>query len=165
MKKPVFTLLFFLLYISTALAEALPEYSLTYDPKRNALQDGRDAIKLASATNRRIFIKLGGDWCKWCHILDRFLNTHPDIKSQLYDSFVVLKVNVSDENDNSEFLKVFPPSNGYPHMYITESNGKLLLSNDMTQFLVNGKYSKKKFNAFFKRWRLNKAVIAKEKYD
>lgn len=152
MKKPVLTILFFLSFISTAFAETLPAYSLHYDPERDALQDGRDAIKLATKTERRILIKLGGDWCKWCHIMDNFFNTHPAIKSQLHQTFVVLKVNVSDENDNSEFLKVFPPSSGYPHMYVTESNGKLLLSNDMTQFLVNGKYSEQKFKAFFKRW-------------
>jgi len=156
MKNPVIFLLLLLTSIQTAFAEQLPEYSRIYDPQRDALQDGRDAIKLASATNRRILIELGGDWCVWCHKLDRFLNTHPDIKNQLHQTFVLLKVNVSDENDNSNFLKVFPETRGYPHMYVTESNGKLLLSKDTAQFLVNGKYSVKRFKAFFKRWAIKK---------
>ncbi len=162
MKKPALLILFFFITLQSAFAIQLPEYSLKYDPQRDALQDGRDAIKLASATNRRILIELGGDWCKWCLLLDRFLNKNPEIKTQLHQTFVLLKVNVSDENDNSAFLKVFPQTLGYPHMYITESNGKLLLSKDTAQFLVNGQYSVKRFKAFFKRWALKQTVIVKD---
>jgi len=153
-----FLTLLFLFSISTqaVLSAELPLYSLHYDHKRDAMQDGRDAIKLAKETNRRILIEVGGDWCKWCHLLDRFLNKHPETKIQLHQTFVLLKINVSDENDNADFLKVFPPPFGYPHMYVTESNGKLLLSKDTGQFLVNGKYSKKRFEEFFKKFKLKK---------
>jgi len=155
--KTLLTLLF-LFSISTqaALSAELPLYSLHYDPGRDAMQDGRDAIKLATETHRRILIEVGGDWCKWCHLLDRFLTKHPDIKNQLHQTFVLLKINVSDENDNADFLKVFPPASGYPHMYVTENNGKLLLSKDTGQFLVNGKYSENRFKAFFKKFKLKK---------
>ena len=152
MKNLFLSLLLFFVLLQNSFAEPLPTYSLNYDANRDALQDGRDAIKLAKATNRRIFIEVGGDWCKWCHVLDRFLNTHSEIKTQLHQTFVVLKVNVSDENDNHEFLKFFPPVLGYPHIYITESNGKLLDSKDISQFYDKGKYSVKRFKAFFERW-------------
>lgn len=152
MKKLLLPLLLFFVLLQTAFAEQLPVYSLDYDPNRNAMQDGRDAIKLASSTQRRILIEVGGDWCKWCHVLDRFLNNNAEIKKQLHQTFVLLKVNVSDENDNREFLKVFPRVLGYPHVYVTESNGKLLLSKDISQFFVNGEYSVKRFKAFFKRF-------------
>jgi|LGOV01.1.fsa_nt_gb thiol:disulfide interchange protein len=153
-------LLFFLFFVSlqAVLAQQLPEYSLNYDPQRNAFQDGRDAIKLATQTNRRILIEVGGDWCKWCHVLDRFLNENIDIKKELHKTFVFLKVNVSEENYNKEFLKVFPRPLGYPHMYVTEKDGNLLLSKDTADFFVNRKYSTKKFNAFFKRWSTNKKI-------
>ena len=159
MKKSI--LLFFLFFVSiqTATSIELPLYSTKYDPSRNAFQDGRDAIKLASETNRRILIELGGDWCKWCHFMDRFLNTHPAVKEQLHKTFVVLKVNVSEENYNRDFLKAFPRPLGYPHMYITESNGKLIYSKDTGEFVINRKYSAERFKAFFKRWAMNKKVV------
>jgi len=154
-----FLILFVCLFsLQPALAEQLPEYSLKYDPKRDAFQDGRDAIQLAQKTNRRILIELGGDWCKWCHILDRFLNKNPDIKKELHQTFVFLKVNVSDENYNDEFLKVFPRPLGYPHMYVTEKDGNLLLSKDTADFFENKKYSAKKFKVFFKKWAINKKL-------
>lgn len=156
MKNLVLSLLLFFVLLQNSFAEALPAYSLSYDANRDALQDGRDAIKLAKATNRRILIEVGGDWCKWCHVLDRFLNRHSEIKKQLHQTFVVLKVNVSDENDNHEFLKVFPRVLGYPHIYVTESNGKLLASKDIGQFYANGQYSVKRFKTFFERWTIKR---------
>ena len=156
--KNLLILFFFFISLQPALAEQLPEYSLTYDPSRDAFQDGRDAIKRARKTNRRILIEVGGDWCKWCHVLDRFLNKNPDIKKELHQTFVFLKVNVSEENSNDEFLKVFPRPLGYPHMYVTEKDGKLLLSKDTADFFENRTYSVKKFKAFFQRWAINKNV-------
>lgn len=153
MKNSFLLLLLFFIPFQLSLSAQLPAYSINYDPERDAFQDGRDAIKLASETNRRILIEVGGDWCKWCHLLDRFLNENPEVKKQLHRTFVLLKVNVSDENENKLFLKVFPASLGYPHMYVTEGNGKLLLSKDTAHFLVNGKYSAEKFKIFFRRWK------------
>lgn len=161
MKSSFLSLLLFLVLLQNTFAQQLPVYSLGYDPNRNAMQDGRDAIKLAKSSDRRILIEVGGDWCKWCHVLDRFLNNNAEIKKQLHQTFVLLKVNVSDENDNREFLKVFPRVLGYPHIFVTESNGKLLLSKDISQFFVNGDYSVERFKAFFKRFRIKSTIKKK----
>ena len=118
----------------------LPSYSTSYDVDRNPSADGRAALKLAKETRRRVLIEVGGDWCSWCHILDRFIKDHPDVESRLYETFVVLKVNVSDVNDNAEFMASLPPTLGYPHMYITDSNGDVLHSQDTAEFLVNKKF-------------------------
>ena len=152
----LFSSLLLSLSLHTVVAAELPQYSLKYDPSRNAITDGHAAIKLAGETNRRILIEVGGYWCKWCHVLDRFLNKHPKLKTQLHQTFVLLKVNVSEENYNRNFLKVFPAVRGYPHMFVTESNGKLLLSKDTGQFFNNHQYSVKRFEDFFERWATKK---------
>ena len=84
MKQISLLFLFFFITIQTASSAELPVYSTKFDPKRDALQDGRDAIKLASSTHRLILIELGGYWCKWCHIMDRFFNNNPDVKKGLH---------------------------------------------------------------------------------
>jgi len=134
------------------LLDNLPIYSTSYDPTRDAFKDGAAAVKLATQTNRRILIELGGDWCKWCHQMDAFFDNNPDIKQKLHETFVILKINVSDANDNAEFLKAFPEPLGYPHMYVSEQNGSVLWSQDTAEFLSNGKYTRESFLAFFKRW-------------
>ncbi|VAW57507.1 hypothetical protein MNBD_GAMMA07-1362, partial [hydrothermal vent metagenome] len=97
--------------------DSLPAYSTQYDVKRDPFKDGAAAVKLATESNRRILIELGGEWCTWCHKMDAFFDKNPDLKQKLHDTFVMLKVNVSSENNNAKFLKTFPRPNGYPHMY------------------------------------------------
>ena len=129
-------------------------YSVEYNPQRDPFVDGKAAIKLAKFTNRRVLIEVGGNWCKWCLLLDKFINSDLEIKNTLHDTFVVLKVNVSDENMNEKFLSAFPKSIGYPHMYVTENDGRVIHSQDTAEFLLNKKYSKTKFMKFLTRWKL-----------
>lgn len=136
----------------STLADNIPAFSTVYDPARDAFKDGAAAVKLATETNRRILIELGGDWCKWCHQMDAFFDSNPDIKQKLHETFVMLKINVSDANDNAEFLKAFPEPLGYPHMYVSEYNGSVLWSQDTAEFISNGKYTRESFLAFFERW-------------
>jgi len=134
------------------ITEPLPTYSTGYDPQRDPFADGYAAIKLATKSQRRILIEVGGNWCSWCHRLDYFLEQNPDIKARLQQTFVMLKVNVSEENDNHKFLSVFPKPLGYPHMYVSDSDGSVLWSKDTGEFLVNGQYARQKFIEFFDRW-------------
>ena len=130
----------------------LPPYSRHFDPQRDPFADGHAAIELARQTGRHILIELGGDWCRWCHVMDDFFARNADLKAELHDTFVMLKVNVSDANDNATFLAAFPKPLGYPHMYIANSDGQLLESKDTAEFLQHGNYSRQRFQAFFKKW-------------
>ena len=133
--------------------QPLPAYSTRYDPDRDAFEDGRNAIQLAKSTQRHVLIELGGDWCKWCHVMDKFLDDNPDIRAQLHETFVILKINVSDANDNAKFLAAFPKPLGYPHMYIADNNGSILLSKDTAEFLSQGQYSRQRFTEFLEQWK------------
>lgn len=131
-----------------------PLYSQVYDPKRNAFDDGRAALELAKKSNRRVMIEIGGDWCAYCHILDRFIKSNPEVEKQLYKTFVVLKVNYSDANRNKEFLSNFGRIPGYPHIFITENNGKVIYSNDIRDMAIKGRLSKEKMLRFLNKWKL-----------
>ncbi len=134
-------------------SQALPVFSRIYDPKRNPIDDGNEALAIAKRTNRKVLIEVGGDWCAWCHKLDKFIHSHPQLKKDFFNAFVLLKVNVSEENNNQEFLKVFPPAYGYPHMYVTDHQGRILESKDTADFLDNKRYSIEKFYEFINRWK------------
>ena len=139
---------------ASAVAEhTLPEYSRGYDPARDPFADGRDALALARQTQRRVLIALGGEWCQWCKALGNFLTGNARVRSQLDRHFVVLKVNVSEENDNAEFLAGLPPNMGFPHVYVTADDGRVLHSQDTAQFLSDGRYDEARILAFIERWR------------
>ena len=131
----------------------LPAYSRVYDVQRDPNDDGRAALKLAKETKRKVLIEVGGDWCTWCHVMDKFIKDHPAVEKRLHETFVVLKVNISEANDNAEFMAAFPPAQGYPHMYITDSNGTILHSQDTGEFRENKQYSERLFMIFFDRWK------------
>jgi len=138
---------------ASQISNGLPVYSQIYDASRNPNDDGRAALKLAKETGRKVLIEVGGDWCGWCHVLDRFIKDNPEVEAGLHETFVVLKVNVSDENDNVKFISAFPPAQGYPHMYVTDSSGTILHSQDTAEFRENKKYSVNRFRIFFERWK------------
>jgi len=144
----------YLLPLFLSAQSTLPAYSLDYDPVRDPFADGRAALKLAQDTNRRVLIEVGGDWCRWCHVLDKFLSENQQIREQLHRHFVILKVNVSEANDNAEFMAGFPKPRGYPHIYITEADGSIIFSKDTAELQENAYYSAQRFQQFIDKWKL-----------
>jgi thioredoxin-related protein len=133
---------------------SLPDYSKNYDPERDPFKDGNNALQNAKKTQRRVLIEVGGDWCTWCHILEKFITNTPAVYEQLHNNFVVLKVNYSDANENETFLNGLPNITAYPHLFITENDGSIIYSGNIVQLLENGKYSKERFNHFLNEWSL-----------
>ena len=131
---------------------AIPEYSKAYDPGRDPFADGEEARKYARQTNRRGLIQVGGDWCGYCRALDRFIDSNDTVRKSLYRQFVVLKVNVSDENDNQAFMSAMPKTFGYPHIFIAESSGNVVFSDDTARLLHDGEYAEERFIEFLDKW-------------
>ncbi|MDR3735030.1 MAG: thioredoxin family protein [Acidobacteriaceae bacterium] len=119
-----------------------------YDPKRDPAADLELAVAQAKATHRNVLIEVGGAWCVWCKYMDKFFAQRKDMQSLLNDNYVVLKVNMSRENENKEFLAKFPKITGYPHIFIIVigEKGNSLVSQP-TNVLEDGdeSYNKSKF--------------------
>jgi thiol:disulfide interchange protein len=136
----------------------LPAYSRGYDPERNPFDDSRAALALAKSTDRLVMIEVGGGWCRWCLVLDNFMQKNTVVRKRLHENFVLLKVNVSDANENAEFFAGMPRTNGYPHVFISRSDGGLIGSTDITRLVVKGNYDEQRFLAFLQHWIDLKAV-------
>jgi thioredoxin-related protein len=128
-----------------------------FDPARDAKKDIQDAINQAQKTHRRILLDVGGDRCIWCLRLDSLFLQNKDLAEYLNKHYVVVKVNVSTENKNEEFLSNYPKVAGYPHLFVLDRNGKLLHSQDTEKleypknYPVKG-HNKKKVFKFLKKW-------------
>ncbi len=134
-------------------ADSLPVFSKIYDDQRDPFKDAIAAITLAKETQRNVLIEIGGNWCTWCHKMDAFLEKNPEVYQALHQEFVILKVNVSDTNENEAFMKGLPPVLGYPHMYVSTSAGKMILSKDTAELQENGQYSKANWMSFIEQWK------------
>lgn len=122
-----------------------------FDPTRNAA-DLQSAILKAEKENKRIVLDVGGEWCGWCIHMDKFFATHADLTKLRDANFVWVKVNMSEENENKEFLAQYPAAAGYPHLYVLEKDGKLVQSQN-TSALEEGKtYNLQVFTDFLKKY-------------
>jgi len=134
---------------------------IQFDPERNPEHDLQQAITLAKDTNKRIILDVGGEWCIWCHRLDKFFEENADIKKFMEENFVIVKVNYSPENKNEKFLSQYPKVPGYPHLFVLEKDGKFLHSQD-TGKLESGKgYSKDSVLTFLHNWAIAKVDTSK----
>ena len=123
-----------------------------YDPKRDADRDIRDAVAEAKRTKRRVLLEVGGDWCSWCHHMDDFFGAHADLTTLRDKNFITVKINFSEDNQNKEVLARYAPIPGYPHLFVLDSEGKLVRSQD-TSALEEGKsYNLERFTTFLAYW-------------
>jgi len=126
-----------------------------YDPSRNPANDLAQALPIAQTENKRILLELGGDWCIWCKYMDEFYASHPDILQYRADHFILIKVNVSEDNMNEGFLSQYPAVAGYPHIFILENTGKLLHSQNTADLEDGDKsYVPAVFMEFLEKWAL-----------
>src|SRR3990172_5311081 len=101
-----------------------------FDPQRDPEKDLKAAVTLAAKSGQRILLVVGGEWCIWCRKLDKFFQDNKDVSELLQVNYVVVKVNWSKENRNDKFLGRYPTTKGYPPLFVLDSGGKLLHSQD-----------------------------------
>ncbi len=137
-----------------ATAKVEPVYSVdVYDPKRDAGKDLEATVALAEKGKKRILIQLGGDWCGWCRAMSRFFHENEKVGAKLASDFIIMKVNYSDENKNSFFLRDFPNFESFPHLYVLDSDGKVLHSQPTGDFeRTETTYNEKAIFAFLDKW-------------
>ena len=134
-----------------AASETLP-LPVKFEPSRDALSDVDIALRMARATHRRVLVEVGGEWCSWCHIMDRFFAANPELKTMRDDRFVWLKVNYSRENANEALLARWPKVAGYPHLFVLDTDGRVLHSQDTSKLEAGKTYDVATFRAFLVDW-------------
>lgn len=131
-----------------------------FDPARNAAIDLQTAITQAQKKNKRIVLDIGGEWCIWCKRMDVFLMQHGELEKLQKKNYVWLKINMSEENENKEFLAKYPAATGYPHLYVLEKDGTLLKSKDTSELEEGKSYNLQKFIDFLNEYAPGKTVTA-----
>jgi thiol:disulfide interchange protein len=126
--------------------------SAGYDIRADPAKDLAALVKDTQQDGRRILLVVGGEWCGWCHTLERYLKENADIGAMWKRDFATLKVNYSAENKNEAFLKQYPRIPGYPHIYVLDKDGKFLHSQGTAALEQGPSYSADKMREFLARW-------------
>lgn len=79
-----------------------------YIPARDAARDIEEAAAEAQRTHKRVLVEVGGNWCSWCRLMDRYYKEHPDLLALRERYFILVKVDYSEENKNKAVFSRFP---------------------------------------------------------
>ncbi len=123
-----------------------------YDPKRDADKDIREAVAEAQRSGRHVLLVIGGEWCSWCHTLDRYFESNKEVGKLRDANYVTVKVNWSPENTNDRVLTRYGTINTFPFFVVLDGNGKLL-QGQRTGLLEEGSsYNRAKMTTFLTKW-------------
>jgi thiol:disulfide interchange protein len=132
-------------------AEYVPVHE--YDPKRDASADIKEAVAVAAQTHRRVLVEIGGKWCIWCTYLDKFFDQNASLREFRDENYVMVKVNFSPENKNEKVISQYGKVVGYPHIFVLDSDGKLLHSQDSSKLEEGRGYSVQAIAKFMEEWK------------
>lgn len=111
--------------------KALGRYR-AYDAKADGKAQIAAALVEAKASNKRVLVQFGGNWCVFCEALDKLIEHNPDLRA-LHDKYVAIHV---DAGANADLDDVYgkPYANGFPVMLVLDADGKLLHTQASTAF-------------------------------
>ena len=135
-----------------------------FDPARDSAADVAYALALAKAEGKRVLVDVGGEWCSWCHVMDRFIAANADVRDAIDAHYVWLKINFSKQNENAALLSRWPKVAGYPHLFVLDANGALVLSQDTGELEDGRTYDKRRFLAFLAKGVRSQPSRAAETY-
>lgn len=152
----LFTFIFFM-GMSTSLF-AQKDTTLIYHPDADAKQELKSAIAEAKANNKHVLLMVGGNWCRWCRMFEKFIAKDRDengkIDSIINNGFVFLHINYSKENKNLEVLSSlsFPQRFGFPVFLVLDANGTRLHTQNSAYLEEGEGYSEQKIIDFLNHW-------------
>ncbi len=125
-----------------------------YNPKSDASKDLKAAIVEAKSKDKHILAFVGGNWCSWCMLLDKYIKENATVKEYIKTNYVMLKINHSKENKNWDVLQQleFPNRFGFPVLVVLNEDGKRIHTQN-SGYLEEGKgYNEKVVMKFLQGW-------------
>ena len=138
---------------------------LIYHPEADASQQIADGLKQAKAEKKQLLLMVGGNWCRWCRMFEKFKNTNAKVDSTWKADFVWVHINYSKEVKNLPVLERldFPQRFGFPVFVILDENGKRLHTQNSAYLEEGEGYSEEKVVDFLHQW--NRAALNPAGYN
>jgi len=145
------TIVFFLTLALAAVAQQVPA-EMKYDPHADPNVPLKAALFQAGRERKNVLMDVGGEWCSWCHRMDKFLTENAALLALLQKNYIVVKVNFSEEHKNEKFLSQYPKVAGYPHLFVLSSAGKLIVSKNTGELEEGKGYNLARFREFLEQY-------------
>jgi len=150
------------LFAATTVFAAEPEYPKqgpdVYDREADGTAQIAAALIQAKAEHKRVLLKLGANWCVWCHRLSATLHENKPVAQELADNFVLVLVDVNHRDGRSRNDAVNaqygnPVQFGLPVLLVLDEAGRLLTTQETGALEDGGSaHDPAKVLAFLKSW-------------
>lgn len=150
MKKLAFCCLFFLLQVF-AFAQS---DALIYHPEADAMAEFEEVVRRAGAEKKHVVVMVGGNWCRWCRIFEKFRLSNQNVVSAVDTGFIWMHLNYSKENKNPEMMARlgFPQRFGFPVFVVVDGAGQRLHTQNSAYLEEGEGYSENKVVEFLQQW-------------
>ena len=141
--------------IETGQPAAKPDFYTVdhYNVGRNPADDLATTIAQAESKKKNILIQVGGDWCGWCKLMSTFIETDEKVRDNILSNYLVMKVTENGDKTNASFLSQYPSIPGYPHLFVLDSDGKLLHSQGTAELEEGHGYNESVYLEFLNKWK------------
>lgn len=123
-----------------------------FNPTRDAFEDLQIARERAIRERKNILVEVGADWCVWCHRLESFIRSHPELQLLRARFFSHVRVCMGSYEAPAEICSHLPPFEGIPHYFVFSTEGKLLHSQDTSSLEEGESYNYRKVWEFLSMW-------------
>lgn len=130
------------------------EPQLLYHPEADAKEAVRIATDQARTEHKNVMIMIGGNWCRWCKMFDKFVKDNADVDSALQANFVFQHVNFSKENRNLDLMTQwdYPQRFGFPVFVVLNDRGQRIHTQNSAYLEEGEGYNNKTVIEFFGQW-------------
>ncbi len=130
---------------------------VTYPDPSSAGADLAHALRLASATHKRVILDFGGNWCGDCKVLDLYFHDPANL-ALINANFVLVHINIGQFDRNKELAQRYqiPLEKGVPALAVLDSRGKLLYSQRTGEFEAMRRLDPGSVTSFLLQWKPEK---------
>lgn len=154
----------FFLFLFISVSATAQHDSLIYRPGADAKQELTDALLRAKAEKKQLMVMVGGNWCRWCRMFEKFRLSNARVDSAVSRDYIWLHVNYSKENKNTALLQQldFPQRFGFPVFVVLDEEGRRLHTQNSAYLEKGEGYDEALVLGFLHQWR--REALAPEQY-
>lgn len=128
------------------------EHNTLFNPAQDAYQDLQEARARALRERKNVLIELGADWCDWCHRLDTFIRSHPDLSLLRSHRYIHVRLYVGEEERLSGICEHLPPFDEVPYFFVFRPDGHWLHSQATSPWEDGQDYNYERIWEFLSMW-------------
>jgi thioredoxin-related protein len=147
-----------LLFAITLFAAEYPQMGPDiYSPTADAAEDIAVALTLAKSENKHVLLKLGANWCVWCHRLHKLIHEDKDVITALDQNYIFVMVDANSRQGTKRNLATIerygnPTQYGLPVLVVLDAEGTLLTTQETGALEAGDVHSPAKVIAFLQQW-------------